>query len=62
MVGPMKRYIDHIYCSKGANHGDGRSVAYTLVIEKTTMTEDQLAKLMDIVDRAAEEANQIMGW
>ena len=69
MVETGKRLVSHSFYSKAVKGeaGEGTqtkqpTIGLTLVIDDTTMTNDQLAKLMDILDRAAEDANAVMGW
>lgn len=69
MVEPGKRLISHNFYSKAVKGeaGEGTQdqqpkVSLSLVIDDTAMTNEQLTKLLDILDRAAEDANAIMGW
>ncbi len=72
MTGPTKRYIEHSYFSKSAlgskykiqndNSSAGGRVAYTLNIDAVAMSDEQLGRLLEILDRAVEEADSVMGW
>ena len=69
MVEAGKRLVSHNFYSKAVKGeaGEGTqtkqpTIGLTLVIDDTAMTNDQLTKLMDILDRAAEDTNAVMGW
>lgn len=69
MVEPGKRLVKHNFYSKAVkgetaegSQDQRPTIGLSLVIDDTTMTNDQLAKLMDVLDNAAEAANAVMGW
>lgn len=69
MVEAGKRRVYHNFYSKVVKGEAGErtqdkqpNIGLTLTIDETTLTNDQLTKLMDILDRAAEDANAVMGW
>lgn len=67
MLELRKRWIDHAcYSSNAKFKKEGgyhtQTVAFNLVIDTASMTDEQFAKLMDVLDNAAKEAHSIMGW
>ena len=67
MLELRKRFIDHAcYSSNAKFKKEGgyhtQTVAFNLVIDTASMTDEQFAKLMDVLDSAAKEAHSIMGW
>lgn len=64
-----KRRVGHAFYSKSVkcdavegNQDQQPTIGLSLAIDNTTMTNDQITKLLDILDRAAEDANAVMGW
>lgn len=70
MAKTEKRYISHSFTTKsvkGQLPKEGRTdhqptVSFSLVIDNTAMTGEQMERLLNILDCAAEEAGHIMAW
>lgn len=69
MVEPLKRRIDHNYYSMSVKGepvagtlGPTPTVGFSMVINDAYLTDEQFTRLLDIQDRAAKEANELLGW
>lgn len=67
MVKGDKKYICREYfqqniTQKESEHGKDSLVFYELTISETALTDEEEAKLKDILREAAEKANAFLGW
>lgn len=62
MADPIKRWVEHAYYSKGvATQGrEDSKVSFMLHIDRVAMSDEENGKLLDILDRAAAEAEAIL--
>ena len=61
MVEPMKKWIDHQYVQIPIKGKAGSEVQFHLVISETRLTDEEDAKLKDILLNAAETASDLLG-
>lgn len=47
---------------KGTGEDSGQRIIYELTIRETALTDEEEAKLKDILREAAEKANAFLGW
>lgn len=66
MVKGNRKYIQlEIFqqtAAKGIEEDSGQRIIYELTIRETALTDEEEAKLKDILREAAERANAILGW
>lgn len=62
MATPIKRLVEHAYYSKGVTiqRGKDSKVSFMLHIDQVSMSDEQNGKLLDILDRAAAEAEIVL--
>lgn len=62
MATPIKRLVEHAYYSKGvtAKGNESSKVSFMLHIDQVSMSDEQNGKLLDILDRAAAEAEIVL--
>ena len=65
MVGAERKHIEHEFSQrtvqKTAEFGE-ESVKFHLVITNARLTDEEVAKLKSLVNKAAEDANTLLGW
>lgn len=65
MVGAERKHIEHEFSqrtvAKIAGFGE-ESVKFHLVITNASLTDEEVTKLKDLVSKAAEDANTLLGW
>ncbi len=64
MIEPTRRVVDHCYYTKRvlAKQGEEDRVGFCMTLTQCPITDEQLAKLLNILDKAAEEAAAVMKW
>lgn len=62
MVIPIKHLVEHAYYSKGVTiqGGEDSKVSFMLHIDQVSISDEQNGKLLDILDRAAAEAEIVL--
>lgn len=64
MVEPTKKLVEHAYFSKRVlmkESGENR-VSFSLTLTECPISDEQMGKLLEILDKAAEEAAAVMAW
>lgn len=64
MVKPLKRLIEHAYFAKKLfmQGNEKTMVGISMTLAECIVSDEQMGKLLEILDKAAEEANTVMGW
>ncbi len=64
MVEPIKRWVDYAcHVSDVRKEEGGRGcVTYSVTMNKCDIDDEQMRKLLDILDKAAKDAAVVMGW
>lgn len=63
MVEPTKRFVEHAYYTKHVRMENGpvTRLSYEMTLNNCDISEEQMSKLLDILDKAAEDAAVVMG-
>jgi len=62
MVEPTMWLVEHGYHVKRVRMKKGGDVALSLTLTKCPISDEQTAKLLNILDKAAEEVVTVMNW
>ena len=63
VVESMRRWVQHGYFTKRVFLKEGQEdrVSFTLTLTECPISDEQMGKLLDILEKAAEEADAVMG-
>lgn len=64
MVEPTRRLVEHAYFAKRVlmKEGEENRVAFSLTLTQCPISDEQMGKLLAILEKAAEDAAAVMVW
>jgi len=64
MPAPTKRWVDYACHVRDVQKEEGERsrVSYHLIVDKCDINDEQMRKLLDILDKTAKDAAVVMGW
>ncbi len=64
MVEPTRRLVEHAHFAKRVlmKKGEENRVGFCMTLTECPISEEQMGKLLEILDKAAEEAAVVMDW
>lgn len=64
MVEPMRRMVEHAHFAKRVlmKPGEENRVGFCMTLTECPISDEQMGKLLEILDKAAEDAASVMAW